>query len=125
MLERSIFFLSSRRDPFDLNVGTKHNHRNYKRQGIFSVAVVPCEMTKNFVYEYLKFFTGYSKSHLKTLAKRWIKGTLVYNFGRKKHKFCQKYFASDIDLLIETDIAHECLSAQATIERFFIFLQQI
>lgn len=70
---------------------------------------------KYVVYSYLKFFTGYSKGHLKKMAKRWTRGTLVYNPSRKKHKFCQKYFPDDIALLIKTDIAHECLSAEATI----------
>ena len=70
---------------------------------------------KYIVYAYLKFFTGYSKGTLKRMAQRWQKGTLVYNPARKKHKFYQKYFAQDIALLINTDIAHECLSAEATI----------
>ena len=71
---------------------------------------------KHIVFLYLKFFTKYSISHLKKMANRWRKGTLVYNPSRNKHKFCQKYFPVDIKLLIDTDIAHECLSAEATVE---------
>jgi len=69
---------------------------------------------KHVVLSYLKFFTQYSGSHLKRMASRWKKGTLVYNPSRKKHRFYQKYFPEDIALLVNTDIAHECLSAEAT-----------
>ncbi len=70
---------------------------------------------KHVVYSYLKFFTKYSKGNLKRMASKWVKGTLVYNPSKNKNKFCQKYFPKDIALLIDTDIAHECLSAEATI----------
>lgn len=69
---------------------------------------------KHSVLKYLKYFTGYSKGHLKKLANKWRKGTLVYNSGRNRHKFNRKYYPTDIALLIKTDIAHGCLNAKAT-----------
>lgn len=69
---------------------------------------------KHTVLTYLKFFTGYSKAHLKRCRKRWRRGKLFYNPTRKRNKFSKKYFPSDIALLIATDTAHECLSGEAT-----------
>lgn len=69
---------------------------------------------KHLVFSYLKIFTGYSKSHLKRLMQRAIKGTLVYNPSRKRNKFAQTYFSTDIALLIKTDVLHNCLSGEAT-----------
>ena len=39
---------------------------------------------------------------------------MAFNPSRKRNKFTRKYFPDDIALLIETDIAHECLSGEAT-----------
>lgn len=69
---------------------------------------------KHTVLKYLKCFTGYSKGHLKKLADKWRKGTLVFNPNRRRNKFSRKYFTKDIGLLIKTDVAHGCLSAKAT-----------
>jgi len=69
---------------------------------------------KHAVLRYLKCFTQYSKGHLKKLADKWRKGTLVFNPNRNRNKFSRKYFAEDIGLLIKTDVAHGCLSAKAT-----------
>lgn len=69
---------------------------------------------KHTVFKYLKFFTGYSKGHLKRMAYKWRNGTLAYNPARKRHKFTKKYFPKDIALLIKTDVAQNCLSAEAT-----------
>lgn len=69
---------------------------------------------KHTVFKYLKYFTGYSKSHVKRLADKWRKGTLMYNPGRNRNKFGRKYYPTDISLLIKTDIAHGCLSGKAT-----------
>jgi hypothetical protein len=69
---------------------------------------------KHSVIRYLNFFTDYSGSHLKRLAHKWRNGTLAFNPSRKRNKFTRKYFPADIALLIETDIAHECLSGEAT-----------
>jgi len=69
---------------------------------------------KHIVFKLLKFFTGYSLSHLKRLASKWRNGTLKYNSSIKRNKFSRKYFSTDIDLLIDTDIAHCCLSGEAT-----------
>jgi len=66
------------------------------------------------VLKYIKYFTGYSKRHLKRLVKKVRDGKLFYNPLRKRNKFCQKYFPTDIALLIKTDIAHHCLSGEAT-----------
>lgn len=69
---------------------------------------------KRKALDYLKYFTGYSKSHLKRLMKKAVKGTLAYNPSRKRNKFAQKYFPVDIALLIKTDCWHKCLSGEAT-----------
>ena len=78
---------------------------------------------KNIVYKYLKLFTNYSISTLKRMSAKWRDGKLVYhairkynveNIGIEKNRFHQKYFSTDISLLIETDIAHGCLNGNAT-----------
>jgi len=69
---------------------------------------------KQVILKYLKFFTGYSGSHLKRLANQWRKGTLKYNPSRNRNKFHRIYFPRDIALLIETDVNHGCLSGKAT-----------
>lgn len=66
------------------------------------------------VLKYIKYFTGYSKRHLKRLVKKARNGKLFYNPLRKRNKFFQKYFPTDIALLIKTDVAHHCLSGEAT-----------
>ena len=68
---------------------------------------------KHVVLQYLNFFTGYAKSHLKRLANKWRNGTLKYNPGRNRNKFSRKYFPTDIALLIKTDAAHGCLNGKA------------
>jgi hypothetical protein len=69
---------------------------------------------KHTVFKYLKYLTGYSKSHLKRLADKWRNGTLRYNPSRNRNKFGKKYYPTDIALLIKTDAAHECLNGKAT-----------
>ena len=69
---------------------------------------------KHLVLKYLKFFTNYSKSHLKRTVKKWKKGILFYNPIRKRNKFSFKYFPDDIALLIKTDVLHNHLSGEAT-----------
>ena len=80
---------------------------------------------KHSVLKYLKYFTGYSKGHLKKLANKWRSGTLTYNPNRNRHKFSKKYHPTDIALLIKTDVEHGCLNAKATkkiLEReYFVF----
>lgn len=69
---------------------------------------------RHVVFRLLKFFTGYSLSHAKRLAAKWRSGTLAFNPSRRRHKFSRKYYPSDIALLIKTDVAHDCLSGEAT-----------
>ncbi len=69
---------------------------------------------KHLVLKYLKFFTRYSKGHLKKLIKKWKKGLLFYNPTRNRNKFSFKYQPADIALLIKTDLAHNHLSGPAT-----------
>lgn len=69
---------------------------------------------KHLVLKYLKFFTKYSKGHLKKLTKKWKKGLLFYNPSRNRNKFSCVYSPVDIALLIKTDIAHNHLSGPAT-----------
>ena len=71
---------------------------------------------KRPVLKYLKFFTGYSKGHLKKLIKKWKRGLLFYNQTRNRNKFSFKYQSADIALLIKTDLAHNHLSGPATKE---------
>jgi len=69
---------------------------------------------RGLVSRYLRFFTRYSKGHLKKLIKKWKSGLLFYNPSRKRNKFSFFYKPSDIALLIKTDIAHNHLSGPAT-----------
>ena len=69
---------------------------------------------KSLVSRYLRFFTRYSKGHLKKLIKKWKNGLLFYNPTRNRNKFSFKYEPADITLLIKTDIAHNHLSGPAT-----------
>jgi transposase InsO family protein len=69
---------------------------------------------KIIVLKYLRFLTGYSKSHIKQCVKKFRRGKLFYNPIRKRNKFSVKYFADDIALLIETDYVHDHLSGEAT-----------
>ena len=69
---------------------------------------------KHIVLRYLKFFTGYSLSHLKRLANKWRTGFLYFNPSRDRNKFSVKYGPTAIALLIKTDIVHKCLSGEAT-----------
>ena len=69
---------------------------------------------KSLVSRYLRFFTRYSKGHLKKLIRKWKRGLLFYNPSRNRNKFSFKYEPADIALLIKTDIAHNCLSGPAT-----------
>lgn len=69
---------------------------------------------KHLVLKYLKFFTKYSKGHLKKLIKKWKRGLLFYNPTRNRNKFSFKYEPVDIALLIKTDLAHNHLSGPAT-----------
>lgn len=71
---------------------------------------------KKIVLEYLKFLSGYSRSHLKNMARKWKKGRLHFNKLRKRHKFPVKYFAPDIARLIKTDVIHSCLNGKTTKE---------
>jgi hypothetical protein len=66
------------------------------------------------VFSYLKFFTGYSISHIKRLIRKAEQGKLAYNPTRKRNRFAKKFFPTDIALLIKTDIWHNCLSGGAT-----------
>jgi len=59
---------------------------------------------KIIVARYLKFLTGYSKGRIKKLIQLWRKGLLYFNPGRNRNKFPVKYFAPDIQCLIDTDI---------------------
>lgn len=69
---------------------------------------------KTVVWDFIKFFTNYSIAHIKRLIRKWKNGTLYYSTTRNRGNFPLKYFPIDIALLIATDIAHECLSGQAT-----------
>lgn len=71
---------------------------------------------KHLVLRLLKYFTWYSKSHLKKLVKKWRLGRLSYGAHRNRKKFPRQYGPLDVALLIKTDIAHERLSGQATKE---------
>lgn len=71
---------------------------------------------KKIVLKYLKFFTKYSKSHLKRMIKKWKRNLLYFNPSRKRNKFHSVYCPEDIARLIETDIAHNCLNGPATKE---------
>jgi transposase InsO family protein len=48
------------------------------------------------------------------LIAKWHKGILAWNPSRNRRKFPVKYFASDIQRLIDTDMAHGCLNGKTT-----------
>lgn len=72
---------------------------------------------KGLIKHYIRMFTGYSDVQVKRLIKKSLAGKLRYaTLTRKRNSFARKYLSTDIALLIETDILHECLSGQATKE---------
>jgi transposase InsO family protein len=71
---------------------------------------------KRTVQRYLRFLTGYSKGHIKTLISRWRNNVLYFNPARKRNTFPVKYFAEDIQRLIDTDTIHGCLNGKTTKE---------
>lgn len=72
---------------------------------------------KGVVKQYLQKLTGYSKVQTKRLVRKYVEKKLQYHFlTRKRNSFARKYLSTDIALLIETDVAHESLSGQATRE---------
>lgn len=72
---------------------------------------------KGILKRYIGKLTGYSKIQTKRLVRKYFEGKLTYaTLAQKRNSFARKYRASDIARLIETDVAHECLSGQATKE---------
>ena len=95
-------------------ISTKHKYE-FISQTLWDVKYRMLAKTKkHIVLKYLKYFTKYSKSHLKRLANKWRSGTLAYNPSKNRNKFSRKYFPTDIALLIKTDIAHGCLNGKTT-----------
>ncbi len=73
---------------------------------------------KIIIRKYIHKVTGLSVSQITRLIKKYKKiGVLKPNYsGSKGNGFQRFYTASDIELLINTDIAHRCLNGRATKE---------
>ena len=72
---------------------------------------------KGAIKRYIRKLTGYSKIQTKRLVRKYFEGKLLYaTLTQKRNSFARKYAATDIALLIETDVVHECLSGQAAKE---------
>ena len=69
---------------------------------------------KIIIIKYLVKLVGYSKGHIKKLIQKLHKGLLVWNSSRNRNRFPIKYSPEDIQRLIETDVAHECLNGKTT-----------
>ena len=69
---------------------------------------------KHIVFCYIACLANYSNSQIKRLVKKWRQGKLFYNPTKQRNKFARKYFPSDIALLIQTDVLHDCISGEAT-----------
>lgn len=109
------FLNTNKEQGVQLEISSVKDKYDFIRRVIFKFHYVKLDKgDKNIILKYLKYFTHYSKSHLKRCTKKSRDGKLFYNPTRKRNRFSKKYFASDVALLIETDIAHDCLSGEAT-----------
>ena len=111
------FLKVNKASSFDIEIISKKNKYKFINDTLWRIKYRSLSKgEKHVVLKFLKFFTKYSKGHLKKMAQKWIVGILVYNPSRKRYKFAKKFYPQDIALLIKTDLAHSCLSAQATCE---------
>jgi hypothetical protein len=63
---------------------------------------------------YLLSMTGYSNSHLKSLIAKKLNHGKLYQQVPRRNKFKTVYTPEDIQLLVNTDNAHDRLSGPAT-----------
>ena len=68
---------------------------------------------KGIVRRYLVKISGLSKAQITRLIARWRKRGVIEPRASRRHRFPHRYTPADIQLLAETDAAHEGLSAPA------------
>jgi len=109
------FLNTNKKLGINLEISSAKNKYNFIRRVLFKFGYVKLDKgDKHVILKYLKYFTHYSKAHLKRCVIKCRQGRLYYNPTRKRNKFSKKYFPFDIALLIETDVVHDCLSGEAT-----------
>jgi hypothetical protein len=69
---------------------------------------------RGLVKRYLSKRTGMSRAQVTRLIRCYQEGRAVMPRAYKRHRFTQRYTRGDIELLAETDEAHETLSGPAT-----------
>lgn len=70
------------------------------------------------VIEYMQLMTSYSWSQLKRLIAHYRERHWIGRSQSGRHKFATRYTRSDINLLVQTDEAHQTLSGPATKKLF-------
>ena len=75
-----------------------------------------CKKDKGKVKQFLKLVTGYSSKQLKRLIKQWKKKGLYYHKRKAVGAAIRTYQATDIALLIKTDVLHRTPHGRATQE---------
>ena len=68
---------------------------------------------KGIVRRYLVKISGLSKAQITRLIARWRERGVIEPRASRRHRFPHRYTPADIQLLAETDAAHEGLSAPA------------
>lgn len=105
---------------FDFQISSKRKKYKWIEKTLtkFSYHCLKKKRERIIVRRYIKKVTGISKAQLSRLIAKHDKvGKLNPNYSSfKKRKFKIKYWAKDIALLIETDVAHKCLNGKATKE---------
>lgn len=69
---------------------------------------------KGVVRQYVAKMTGLSRAQTTRLIQRYQQGQAVEPRPYRRHRFAQRYTASDIELLAEVDTMHQSLSGPAT-----------
>jgi len=109
------FLNTNKKLGINLEISSVKDKYDFIRRVLFNFGYVKLDKgEKHIILKYLKYFTRYSKAHLKRRVIKCRQGRLYYNPIRKRNRFSKKYFPSDIALLIKTDTLHDCLSGEAT-----------
>lgn len=73
---------------------------------------------KSIIREYLANMTGYSHSQLTRLIRQYSEHRWIGRVRSPRHRFQTRYTRTDIELLAQTDEAHQTLSGSATKKLF-------
>lgn len=69
---------------------------------------------KGILRQYLQKMTGFRRTWIAELIRRFQTTTAVRRIDQRRHRFPRTYTVGDIALLAETDLAHQVLSGPAT-----------